>query len=232
MIKPKICRLRPTRSIICFSFYLIKRFYFIWTEISNPARNCCANVVWYLYPLGGLYVLPRSLSRQNFCFLTQARKAACRALQMMALAISNFVQRFSWNYISLSVAAWLVPIPVCWQARIKRLCSHASTQAFLFSNFVRSQPKGEIRTSKSNVIETDGKKIFLLLTFTIFSHGGDVISELFYNRCIFPDAYRSRRHLWYDTFCTLFSGTKRQFSESICSDQKTIWDLEFSEHWL
>ena len=104
---------------------------------------------------------------QNFCFWTQAWKAACRALQMMALAISNFVWS-SWNYISLSVAAWLVPIPVCWQARIKRLWSHASSQAFLFSNFVRSQPTGEIRTSKSNVIETDGKKIFSSTNFYNF----------------------------------------------------------------
>ena len=105
---------------------------------------------------------------QNFCFLTQARKAACRALQMMAIAISNFVWSFSWNYISLSVAAWLVPIPVCWQARIKRLWSRVSTQAFLFSNFVRSQPTGEIRTSKSNLIETDDKKTFSSTNFYNF----------------------------------------------------------------
>ena len=105
---------------------------------------------------------------QNFCFLTQARKGACRALQMMTLAISNFVWSFSWNYTSLSVAAWLVPIPVCWQARIKRLWSRAGTQTFLFSDFVRSQPTGEIRTSKSNVIETDGKKIFSSTNFYNF----------------------------------------------------------------
>ena len=31
---------------------------------------------------------------------------------------------------------------------------------------------------------------------------------------------------------TFARGTQRQFSENICSELKTIWDLEFSEHLL
>ena len=138
-----------------FLILFITRFYFIWTEISNPARNCCANV------------LPRSLT--EFLFFDASEEGCMSCSPNNGPSDFKFCMEFFLElYTSLSVAAWLVPIPVCWQARIKRLWSRAGTQAFLFSDFVRSQPTGEIRTSKSNVIETDGKKIFSSTNFCNF----------------------------------------------------------------